>query len=101
MLTLKSTQMRQDAIGRPEVEAVYAVRHCSEDFDTTLELDLKMVMDPNTGKVKATLVFEEVEQPDFDAATEKLAVWCERMAQALRAPRQVVAHVPMFEQVWP
>lgn len=79
------------------VKARYEIAHETPgDTGTRLTQDLDLVLDPVTGKVGAKLTLSDLEADNLDAALEKMASWCERMAIALREPREVVAHLPII-----
>lgn len=83
------------------MKAVYEVIHGGGDeFKTTLTQNLHVSICSKTGAVDAEFHFTELKAPSMDEALAKLAIWCDRMAAALREPRKVVASVPVFEKDW-
>lgn len=95
MLTLQSMTMVGEA-----VHLSYVVRHNVGQLATTLEADLQLKVNPHTGATTASLDLGELDAESLEAARARLAVWCERMAAALRAPvRQPTASLPVYEPV--
>lgn len=80
------------------VKASYEVVH-SDGFKTTLTQDLDLTICEQTGKVTGEFHITKLEAASMPEALAKLAVWCDRMAMALREPMKVTASVPIFEQV--
>jgi hypothetical protein len=75
----------------------YEVSHSTPgETGTTLTQDLVVGFSPADGKVVAKLTLAELEAPDFDSALEKMASWCDRMAIALREPRDITASIPVL-----
>ncbi|MEN7429175.1 hypothetical protein VA599_00370 [Chromobacterium sp. TRC.1.1.SA] len=62
---------------------------------TRLSQELMIVFDPRIGEVGAKLTLTDLSAPSFDAALEKMAEWCDRMAIALREPREITASIPV------
>ncbi|KVP17120.1 hypothetical protein [Burkholderia ubonensis] len=77
------------------VSLVYNVRHNVGRLRTTLEQDFKLEVDLHTGKVKGALYMTDLEADSLEGAREKMAVWCDRMAAALRAARRQSGDVPL------
>lgn len=80
------------------MRAVYEVRHNTSEFKTTLTQDLHLTVCPATGAVTGELIIKELAAASLDEAFERLALWCERLAAALREPRKVTASIPVFEK---
>ncbi|KVP75288.1 hypothetical protein WJ96_05895 [Burkholderia ubonensis] len=93
MLELKD--IRLDA---QNVSLVYNVRHNVGRLRTTLKQDLKLQVDVNTGKVTGALHLTELEADSLEGAREKMAIWCDRMAAALRATRRKDGELPLYER---
>ena len=75
----------------------YEVSHCTPGSDgTVLSQDLVVGFEPSAGKVVAKMTLTNLEAPDFDSALEKMASWCDRMAIALREPREIAASIPVL-----
>jgi DNA topoisomerase IA len=79
------------------VKAIYTVKHNTSEYRTTLAQDLHVTICPRTGAVKGELHVLDLEAPSMDEARAKLALWCERLAEALREPLKAVASVPVYE----
>lgn len=80
------------------VKATYEVIHNSDQFKTSLTQNLDVTICERTGAVKGELHIIALEAPSMPEALAKLAVWCERMAMALREPMKVTASVPVYER---
>ncbi|MBU9200156.1 hypothetical protein KTD31_01895 [Burkholderia multivorans] len=76
----------------------YTVGHNVGRLPTTLEQDLDLTLDVATGKVTGALHLTDLTADSLDAAREKMAVWCERMAYALRAVQRKNHDLPIFER---
>lgn len=84
-----------------KIKATYEVVHGGGDeFNTTLTQDLNIDICERTGAVQAELHLISLTAPNLDEAVAKMAIWCERMAEALRVPRKVVASAPVFAKDW-
>lgn len=79
-------------------ELTYNVRHNVGRLRTTLEQTLALQVDIATGKVRGALHVTDLEADSIDAARTKLAVWCDRLAAALRAPQRKPGDLPIFER---
>lgn len=93
MLDLKEVSKTTNGL-----RAVYTVRHNTAALPTILEQDLHLMIDERTGAVTGKLLVEELQADNMNAAIEKLATWCERLAAALREPMKVTTSVPVFEK---
>jgi hypothetical protein len=76
----------------------YTVRHNVGRLRTTLEQDLDLRVDIDTGKVHGALHVTELEADSIDGAREKLAFWCERLAAALRGTVRKAGDLPLYER---
>lgn len=80
------------------MSAIYTVKHNTSEYSTMLKQNLHVTICPRTGAVKGKLLILDLEAPSLDEARAKLALWCERLAEALREPLKVVASVPVYEK---
>lgn len=80
------------------MKATYEVIHNTDQFKTTLTQNLDVTICERTGKVTGELHIIKLEAATMPEAMAKLAIWCERMAMALREPMKVTASVPVFER---
>ncbi|HDR9105426.1 hypothetical protein [Paraburkholderia sp. A3RO-2L] len=76
----------------------YTVGHNVGRLPTTLEQDLDLTVDLGTGAVTGALHITDLTADSLDGAREKLAVWCERLAYALRAVQRKNHDLPIFER---
>jgi hypothetical protein len=81
-----------------QAELTYNVRHNVGRLRTTLEQTLVLKVDVETGKVRGVMHVTDLETDSVDAAREKLATWCERLAAALRAPQRKAGDLPLYER---
>jgi len=92
---LELTDMRMDA---GLVSLSYNVRHNVGRLRTTLEQVMQLQVDPRTGKVIAgAMHIMDLSGDNVDDARLKMAVWCERLAAALRGTERKVGELPLFE----
>lgn len=92
MLQLKSLEFHD-----PHVRLTYCVRHNVGTLPTTLEQDLTLRVNAETGRVNGELMLSELQADSVDAARLKMAEWCERMAAALRsAVKMEGAELPFY-----
>lgn len=96
MLALKSCATTDD-----NMSAVYEVIHNDPDYShLTLTQNFQVQICKNTGAITGQLNITDLKAPSMTEGIEKLAIWCERMAMALREPMKVKAMVPVFEKDW-
>ncbi len=91
MLELKDMRLE----GRT-VSLCYNVKHNVGSLRTTLEQTLELKVDTQTGKVGGELHLTELECDSIEAAREKMAFWCERMAAALRGAERKDGELPLY-----
>lgn len=94
MLNLKRMELTPKGI-----EVTYTVLHNVGHLPTTLDQDLELVINPDTGAVSGRMVMDNLQADSLDAAREKMAEWCDRMAAALRQPMRQRCMVPVFERL--
>jgi hypothetical protein len=90
------TKPKTEDFQPPCVKATYEVIH-TEGYNTKLTQELDVTICERTGKVTGAFHITELEAASVPEALAKLAVWCERMAIALREPMRITASVPVFE----
>lgn len=83
---------------RGQFNVAYNVRHNVGRLRTTLEQPLELVVDTQTGKVSGAFHLTDLEVGSIDEAREKMAVWCDRMAAALRGAQRKVGELPLYER---
>jgi hypothetical protein len=93
MLELKDLKYDED-----RVTLTYNVTHSGGRIGTILEQDLKLTVDTRTGKVAGDLHLTELSVDSIEAAREKMAVWCERMAIALRHVKRKSGDLPLYQR---
>jgi DNA topoisomerase IA len=99
MLKLTSiTKKKEDDFVPGTVKATYDVVHDSDRFKLKLTQNLEVTICERTGEVRGELHITELMAPSMPEALAKLAIWCERMALALREPMKVTASVPIYER---
>lgn len=81
-----------------KVQLVYNVNHNVDTLRTVLEQPLQLNVDLATGNVTGQLTLEGLEVSSIDAAREKLAEWCDRMAAALRNSARTSGDLPLFSR---
>ncbi|QEL55487.1 hypothetical protein [Chromobacterium paludis] len=95
-IKLKKIEEKQVGPFGRSLLACYEVSHETSGLDgTRLSQELIVVFDPRIGEVAAKLTLTDLNAPSFDAALEKMAEWCDRMAIALREPREISASIPV------
>ena len=93
MLELIDMQMNEG-----QVSLVYNVRHNVGRLRTTLEQVLQLQVNPRTGKVTtAAMHVTDLAADSVDDARLLMAVWCERLAAALRGASRKEGELPLFE----
>jgi DNA topoisomerase IA len=95
MLSLKQCATVDD-----KLTATYEVVHNDESFSTKLTQELEIQICKHTGAITGRLNVADLEAPSFEEGIEKLAIWCDRLANALREPMKVKTSVPVFEKDW-
>ena len=93
MLELKDLRL-----GERTASVVYNVIHNVGRLRTTLEQDFKLEVDLHSGKVKGALHLTDFQADNLEAAREKMAVWCDRMAAGLRAAKRKEGDLPLYER---
>lgn len=83
---------------RGEANLAYTVRHNVGRLRTTLEQTLELAVDSRTGKVTGALHLTELEADSIEAARERMAVWCDRMAAALRGAERRQGDLPLYDR---
>lgn len=81
-----------------QARVTYTVRHNVGRLRTSLEQQLELRVDLSTGKVQGALHVTDLEADNIEAAREKLAVWCDRLAAALRAAERTPGDLPLYER---
>jgi hypothetical protein len=81
-----------------QAHVTYNVRHNVGRLRTTLEQTLELRVDVATGKVRGALHITDLETENVEGAREKLAVWCERLAAALRGVVRMEGDLPLYER---
>lgn len=81
-----------------QARVTYNVRHNVGRLKTTLEQTLELRVDLATGKVRGSLHVTDLEAANIEGAREKLAVWCDRLAAALRGAERKVGDLPVYER---
>lgn len=98
MIELTGLVLKDSGQAKPGLALTFSVSHNVGALPTTLECNLDMVVAPGTGKVKASLLLEDLEADSVEAAREKMALWCDRMAAALRGVERMPFEVPLYER---
>lgn len=93
---LELTRLALDERGAASLS--YNLKHNVGYLDTILEQTLDLELNPRTGKVTGVLHVTELEANSVDAARDKLAGWCDRMAAALRGAARKEGDLPLFER---
>jgi hypothetical protein len=93
MLELKDLKYDEN-----RVTVTYNVVHSGGRTSTILEQDFKLTVDTQTGKVEGELHLTEMKVDSIEAAREKMAVWCERMAIALRRVERKSGDLPLYQR---
>lgn len=94
MLELKRLTMDE----RGKAALSYNVKHNVGRLKTTLEQTFDLELDTHTGKVTGSLHLTDLEVDSLEAAREKMATWCERMAAALRGAARKPGELPLYER---
>ncbi len=84
--------------GKDQASLSYAVRHNVGALKTTLEQTMDVRLDIRSGKVEASLNLTELHADSLEAARVRMALWCERMAAALRGAARLEGDLPMYER---
>lgn len=98
MLKLKELQLILADEPRPGLALQFEVTHNVGALRTTLSCDLTVNIAPHSGKVQASLALDDLEADTLDEARIKMAVWCDRMAAALRDVNRISGEVPQYER---
>ncbi len=94
MLELKSLVLD----GKDQASLSYAVRHNVGALKTTLEQTMDVRLHLQSGKVEASMSMTELHADSLEAAKDRMALWCERMAAALRGAVRKEGDLPMYER---
>lgn len=98
MLILSEIQLDRADERRPMLDMKFDVRHNVGTLPTTLEHQMLVKVDPESSKVTASLVLDQLEAESLERARLKMAEWCDRMAAALRNVERQQAEVPVYER---
>jgi hypothetical protein len=95
MLSLKTCATVDD-----KLTATYDVVHNDSTSSTKLTQELEIQICQNTGAITGRLHVNDLKAASFEQGIEKLAIWCDRLAKALREPMKIKTSVPVFEKDW-
>lgn len=95
MLSLKTCSTVDD-----KLTATYDVVHNDSTFSTKLTQELEIQICQNTGAITGRLNVNDLKAASFEEGIDKLAIWCDRLAKALREPMKIKTSVPVFEKDW-
>lgn len=93
MLDLTGFSLNDD-----HAKITYTVRHNVGRLNTILRQTLELSVDVKTGKVYGVLQVADLEADNIEGAREKLAIWCDRLAAALRGAVRVEGDLPLYER---
>jgi hypothetical protein len=93
MLELKDLKYAEN-----RVSLTYNIVHSVGRLRTMLEQDLTLHVSTDTGKVTGEFHLTKLNADSVEAAREKMAVWCDRMAVALRSARRKSGDLPLYER---
>lgn len=94
MLELKKLTLNNERY----VSLVYTVQHNTGSCSTVLEQDLELNLDTLTGRVTGAMHLTDLSVDSLEAAREKMAVWCDRLAAALRSATRKPGDIPIYER---
>lgn len=80
-----------------ELVTTYEVSHSTGMLSTTLEQDFVVKINRETGKVEASMNLTALTADSVEDARQKMSVWLERMAVAMREPMEATPFVTEFK----
>lgn len=97
MIDLKGASLSEKPpFKTPGVDFLFKLRHNTSPLKLALDLDLKVWIDRQSGKVSSSLEVAPVEADNLDRSLEKMALWCHRAGYALSGVERVPGDIPTY-----